>query len=243
MRSFEVLKRAADRVGVKALAAELRLTPALIYKWCQEYDPHDPDKSGARNPLDRLSDLVRVTGDIQVVNWLCHEADGFFVKNPTEHPVNIRTELLVETQRLVQEFSQLLLTVTRSIEDDGRIEPAEADRIRDALDAGTDVVLDRYWYSGAAYTMALECGADADWCAAPERGLPRADVVFYLECDTAVALARGKGAERYERVAFQDKVAAAFETLVARAPATAQRIDASAPADAVHAAVLRALDQ
>jgi len=118
-----------------------------------------------------------------------------------------------------------------------------ADRIRDALDAGTDVVLDRYWYSGAAYTMALECGADADWCAAPERGLPRADVVFYLECDTAVALARGKGAERYERVAFQDKVAAAFETLVARAPATAQRIDASAPADAVHAAVLRALDQ
>ena len=38
MRSNEVLREAAEIVGVKALASELRLSPALIYKWCQEGD-------------------------------------------------------------------------------------------------------------------------------------------------------------------------------------------------------------
>ena len=133
MRSYEILKRAADGIGVKALAAELRLSPALVYKWCQEWDPDDPDASGARNPLDRVADIVRLTGDHQVVNWLCRETGGFLVLNhPTEPPKDVSTELLGNTQRLVQEFSQLLLTVTRSIEDDGEIEPSEADLIRDA---------------------------------------------------------------------------------------------------------------
>lgn len=135
MRSYEVLKRAADGVGVKALAAELRLSQALVYKWCQESDPEDKDASGARNPLDRLADIVRVTSDLGVVNWLCHEAGGFFVLNPKGRPPNVSTELLANTQRLIKEFSQLLLTVTRSIEDDGEIEPAEADRIRQSWES------------------------------------------------------------------------------------------------------------
>ncbi len=45
---------------------------------------------------------------------------------------DIDTELLLNTQRLVEEFSRLLSTVTRSIEDDGRIDPTEADHIRRA---------------------------------------------------------------------------------------------------------------
>lgn len=132
MRSHEVMKRAADRIGVKALASVLRLSPALVYKWCQEFDPNDPDASGARNPLDRLSDIVRATGDTQVVSWLCHESGGFFVPHPAPKNPNLTRELMVTTQRLVQEFSRLLTAVTRSIEDDGHIVPHEADRIRDA---------------------------------------------------------------------------------------------------------------
>ncbi|MHC4066685.1 MAG: phage regulatory CII family protein [Planctomycetota bacterium] len=135
MRSYEVLRRASDGIGVKALAATLRLSPALVYKWCQEADPDDPDASGARNPLDRLRDIVQATGDTDVVNWLCHEAGGFFVSNPRSLKGDLDTELLVDTQRLVEEFSRLLSTVTRSIEDDGRIDPAEADRIRQAWES------------------------------------------------------------------------------------------------------------
>ncbi len=132
MRSYEVLRRAADVVGVKALAARLRVSPALVYKWCQEWDPSDPDASGARNPLDRLAEIVEATGDQDVVNWLCHSAGGFFVPNPPGSPDDVGTELLLSTQRLVKEFSQLLLAVTKSIEDDGQIEPAEAEGIREA---------------------------------------------------------------------------------------------------------------
>ena len=150
MHSHEVLKRAADRISVKALAGALRLSPALVYKWCQEYDPDDPDASGARNPLDRVADIVRETGDRDVVNWLCHEAEGFFVANPRETPPNQSTELLVNTQRMVRDFSQLLLTVTKSIEDDGEIEPAEADRIRSAWEMFKGTV--------EAFTVACERG-------------------------------------------------------------------------------------
>lgn len=132
MRSHEVLRRAIDPIGVKAVAASLRLSPAMIYKWCQESVQEDPDASGARNPLDRVAEIVKATGDTELVNWLCHEADGFFVSNPEPFDHDLDTELLINTQRLVTEFSQLLLTVTHSVEDDGQIEPKEADQIRAA---------------------------------------------------------------------------------------------------------------
>ena len=132
MLSHEVLRRAAEPIGVKALAASLRLSPAMVYKWCQESSKDDPDASGARNPLDRLAEIFRATGSIDVVNWLCHEASGFFVSNPQSSVQDVDTELLQNTQRLVSEFGRLLLTVTRSIEDDGMIEPKEADNIRAA---------------------------------------------------------------------------------------------------------------
>jgi len=150
MRSHEVIKRAADRIGVKALASKLRISQALVYKWCQPSEAEDGDPSGARNPLDRLVDMVNATGDLRVVNWLCHEADGFFVRNPRANPPDLRAELLVNTQKLVQEFSDLLMTVTRSIEDDGEIEPAEADRIRDSWESLKSTV--------EAFTVACERG-------------------------------------------------------------------------------------
>lgn len=128
--SHEVLKEAADKIGVKALAADLKLSPALVYKWCQEHDPEDPDSSGARNPLDRLAEVFRATGDMDVVNWLCHQAGGFFTPNPQVDVKDFSTDLLMGTQQLVKEFSDMLEEVSRSIADDGAIEPKEAARIR-----------------------------------------------------------------------------------------------------------------
>ncbi len=150
MQSYEVLREAAESVGVKALAAELRLSPALVYKWCQQTSRDDPDAGGARNPLDRLAEIVELTGSRQVVNWLCHEADGFFVSNPTCDRELLRVELLNETQNLVKEFSQLLFTVTKSIEDDGFIDGQEADRIRQAWE--------RLKSSAEGFTVACERG-------------------------------------------------------------------------------------
>ena len=130
MKSHEVLREAADRIGVKALAAQLRLSPALIYKWCQEADPKDPDTSGARNPLDRLSDIVQVTDDVGPIQWLCHEAGGFYVRNPTPVDLTPAEKLLHVTQQMVREFSELLTAVSESMADDSQITPDESDRIR-----------------------------------------------------------------------------------------------------------------
>lgn len=131
MLSHEVLREAAEKVGVKALAAELRLSPAMVYKWCEEASADEPDASGARNPLDRIRDIVRFTGHTQVVHWLCEQADGFFVENPTVRTERVGGALLLETQSLVQAFSKLLDEVSRSA-DDAHISAAEADRIRDS---------------------------------------------------------------------------------------------------------------
>ena len=135
MQSYEVLREAAEKVGVKALAADLRLSPALVYKWCQESSETDPDSSGARNPLDRLAEIIRATGDTRVANWLCHEAGGFCVGNPRPSERAVDEELLITTQRMVQEFGELLGTVSRSIRDDGYISSDEADHIRRAWES------------------------------------------------------------------------------------------------------------
>jgi len=132
VKSWEVLREAADRIGVKALAARLNLSTALVYKWCQESPREDPTGSGARNPLDRLREIYDATDDERVINWLCNAAGGFFVLNPQVEPGQQEEHLLSSTQRMVEEFGVLLGTVGRSIENDGQITGDEADNIRQA---------------------------------------------------------------------------------------------------------------
>jgi hypothetical protein len=153
MRSHEVLKSAIDSIGVKAIAAQLQLSPALIYKWCQPSGPDELDASGALNPLDRVAEIIRATGDESIIRWLCHAAGGFFVRNPPTESAHVGTELVVNTQRLVKEFSDLLLAVTRSIEDDGAIALKEAGHIRMEWEQFKGLV--------EAFTLACDRGAFA----------------------------------------------------------------------------------
>jgi hypothetical protein len=132
VKSWQILREAADRIGVKALAARLNLSTALVYKWCQEPPREDPSGSGARNPLDRLREIYEATQDPAVINWLCNAAGGFYVKNPDVAPGESQEELLLTTQRLVADFGELLGAVSRGIEDDGEISVGEADQIRQA---------------------------------------------------------------------------------------------------------------
>jgi len=131
VKSWEVLREAADRIGVKALAGRLNLSTALVYKWCQEPARDDPGGSGARNPLDRLREICDATEDPRVINWLCNAVGGFFVQSP-EVAKDTEEELLATAQRMVTDFGDLLVAVSRSIEDDGQISGEEADHIRQA---------------------------------------------------------------------------------------------------------------
>jgi dTMP kinase len=81
------------------------------------------------------------------------------------------------------------------------------------LASGTHLIVDRYSYSGVAFSAAKE-GMDFEWCCEPERGLPAPDVVIFLEMSIEEAKERGDyGAERYEKEEFQRKVKEMYERL------------------------------
>ena len=132
MKSYEVIRQAVEEPGVKAVAAALKVSPALVYKWCEQpADANDPDQSGARNPLDRVRDMYMLTRDIRLVRWLCNEAGGFFVANPVPELRKTMDEtIFIETRSMVREFSELLDTVTEAYDTDYQIDSSEADEIR-----------------------------------------------------------------------------------------------------------------
>ena len=125
--------------------------------------------------------------------------------------------------------------------------------MKSMLESGTTLVVDRYAYSGIAFTGAkqvkrkrnlvtvatvtsldnsqklinsdcenLFCSASLpfsqkfslDWCRQSDRGLPKPDLVIYLDLPPHVAKTRADyGDERYEKEEFQRKVAECYEKL------------------------------
>ncbi|XP_059638516.1 thymidylate kinase-like isoform X2 [Cornus florida] len=80
------------------------------------------------------------------------------------------------------------------------------------LRSGTTLIVDRYSYSGVAFSSAK--GLDMEWCKAPEIGLLAPDVVLYLDIKPEQAAERGGyGGERYEQLEFQKKVANSYQIL------------------------------
>ena len=82
------------------------------------------------------------------------------------------------------------------------------------LNDGVDILLDRYAYSGIAYSHAQ--GLDFDWCTSPDKGLPKPDLVFYFKVKNITELSGREeyGEEIYEKEDFQKKVAEVYETFL-----------------------------
>lgn len=130
--SYEILRRALSGLGIKRVARELRISAALLYKWCQppRTNAEGLGGSGALNPLDRLDQIIGLTRDDELLAWLCQRSDGFFVKNPSPTKREQSLELMTEIQRLVKEFSDTLDAISRSCLEDKEIDGTEARRIR-----------------------------------------------------------------------------------------------------------------
>jgi dTMP kinase len=80
------------------------------------------------------------------------------------------------------------------------------------LKTGTTLIVDRYSYSGVAFSSAK--GLGVEWCKAPEIGLLAPDLVVYLDIQPEKAAERGGyGGERYEQLEFQKKVAKCYQVL------------------------------
>jgi len=73
-------------------------------------------------------------------------------------------------------------------------------QMKQKLLEGKTLIVDRYSYSGVAYSAAK--GLDFDWCYAPERGLLKPDAVFYLRAPASDLASRGQYGEERSVVAL-----------------------------------------
>ncbi|CAI4044201.1 hypothetical protein N7582_003203 [Saccharomyces uvarum] len=91
------------------------------------------------------------------------------------------------------------------------------DSMKETLLEGKNVIMDRYVYSGVAYSAAKETkGMDLDWCLQPDIGLLKPDLTLFLSIQDVAsnAVKDGFGDERYETLKFQKKVKQTFVTLL-----------------------------
>lgn len=91
------------------------------------------------------------------------------------------------------------------------------DKIKKDLLEGKNIVMDRYVYSGVAYSAAKGTnGMDLDWCLQPDVGLLKPDLTLFLSTQDVDNNAEksGFGDERYETVKFQEKVKQTFMKLL-----------------------------
>ncbi|XP_010894738.3 thymidylate kinase isoform X2 [Esox lucius] len=107
--------------------------------------------------------------------------------------------------------------------------------MKEKLEQGITLVVDRYAFSGVAFTSAKP-GFTLDWCKNPDVGLPKPDLVMFLNVNPSEAARRGHfGTERYETSVFQRAVQQRFEELMKDSSVNWQVIDASRNIEDVHA--------
>jgi hypothetical protein len=113
MDSHEVMKEVLKRTSAKQIAADMGLSLSLIYKWAEP--PAGESGSGTGSPLERVGQLIRITGDTHIAQWVCERAGGFFIRNPGTLPH--AGPLIPLTNDIVQEFADMLATIATSSAD------------------------------------------------------------------------------------------------------------------------------
>ncbi|KAE8604481.1 hypothetical protein XENTR_v10014720 [Xenopus tropicalis] len=106
--------------------------------------------------------------------------------------------------------------------------------IKEKLRSGVTLVIDRYAFSGVAFTSSKE-NFDLHWCKQPDVGLPKPDLVLFLNVSPEVAASRGGfGNEIYETNSFQEKVSKRYAELMEDKTVNWTLIDASQNIEDVH---------
>ncbi|XP_016059138.1 PREDICTED: thymidylate kinase isoform X2 [Miniopterus natalensis] len=106
--------------------------------------------------------------------------------------------------------------------------------IKEKLRQGITLVVDRYAFSGVAFTSA-KGNFSLHWCKQPDVGLPKPDLVVFLKLRLAEAVERGGfGQERYEDGAFQERALRCFHQLMEDRTLNWKMVDASKSIEDVH---------
>lgn len=89
-------------------------------------------------------------------------------------------------------------------------------KIKSDIEAGATMIIDRYSYSGAVYSAAkTNPDLSLDWAWNPEVGMPKPDLLIYLDISLEEAARRsGYGEERYENAQLQSRAQVLFRELI-----------------------------
>lgn len=108
-------------------------------------------------------------------------------------------------------------------------------KMMEKLQNGVTLVVDRYSFSGVVYSGAKP-SLSMDWCKGAEKGLPKPDVVFYLDIPVDEVTKRSTfGDERYETKTFQERVAENYRSLF---DDSWQSINANRDIETIHGEIL-----
>ncbi|HKB88888.1 MAG TPA: phage regulatory CII family protein [Opitutaceae bacterium] len=111
MQSYELLKELLQKTSAKHVAAETGLSLSMVYKWAEPAE----EGSGTSNPLDRIAQLLKATGDTRIAQWVCERAGGFFIKNSKAGVT--APQLIPATNDIVQEFADMLAVIAQASAD------------------------------------------------------------------------------------------------------------------------------
>ncbi len=165
--------------------------------------------------------------------------DTVAIREPggTEAAERIR-ELLADPTVELDPLAELMLFLAARVDLTERV-------IRPALEAGRDVVADRFSDSSVAYQGAargLGVGEVIGLCETATDGL-WPDLTLLLRLDPEAGLARAEGEDRFEKegLSLQQAVATAYEEIAIIASDRVTVVDAGGSADEVHARVMDAV--
>lgn len=157
----------------------------------------------------------------------------------TEAAERIR-ELLADPALRLEPLAELMLFLAARADLTERV-------IRPALEAGRDVVADRFSDSSIAYqgvARGLGVGEVISLCEAATDGL-WPDLTVWLRLDPEIGLGRAAGEDRFEAegLELQRQVAVAYEEIAIIASDRVVAVDASGAVEEVHARVMEAVER
>lgn len=128
--THRILKQAVDRAGPKRVSRALDVSLSLVYKWTQPpRTKKNPGASGARNPLDKLVTIFHLSEDIELIQFLCRIARGYYTSNPHLEG-KTGSSFVTATVSALNDFADLMHMAEKSLTDDGRIDEDEAKKLR-----------------------------------------------------------------------------------------------------------------
>jgi hypothetical protein len=117
------------RLTVEQIAEQLDMSSSYLYRSClPDLDTDGPNASGVRFMLKKLVPLIRVTGDMQVMDLMERELGRVAVHIPPATPEQPSKDLERQALNAAKEFGELMQEVYESTKDQ-ELQPDEKKRI------------------------------------------------------------------------------------------------------------------